>query len=102
MVKSYKLMKITSAYDDKTKLSLLNDIDDYEREDIDQFVKESRPQVERKRDEKSKIRGMKIKQERQRIVITFNQRRSEKKKEYEKKMEKVYQLLSSLDESILD
>jgi hypothetical protein len=100
--RSHKLLRITSAYDDKTKLHLLDKIDDYKRDEIEQFVKESRPKVERKKDQRSKIRGMKIKKERQRIVLSFNQRRGEEKPEFDKKMEKIHKFLSGLDESILD
>jgi hypothetical protein len=100
--RSHKLLRITSAYDDHTKLHLLKHMDDYNRDDIDRFVKESRPQVERVKDQRSKIRGMKIKKERQRIVLTFNQRRGEKKPEFDKKMEKIHKFLSKLNESILD
>ena len=100
--RSHKLLRITSAYDNKTKLHLLDNIDNYKREEIEQFVKESRPQIERKKDQRSKIRGMKIKKERQRIVLSFNQRRNEKKTEFDKRMEKIHKFLSDLDESILD
>jgi hypothetical protein len=98
---SYKLMKITSAYDDSTKEYLLNNIE-LDRKEIDEFVAQSRPQFSKEPNVESKVRGMKIKKERNRIVLSFEQKWDEKPEQVKKKIEKITKLIAQINDSNLN
>ena len=100
--RSYKLMRIASAYDDKTKKTLLKGIDKYSRDDIDTYIAQSKPQSNRAKDNESKIRGMKIKKQRHRIVLSFDRKWNENKTQFDEKVEKIYKVIANLEKADLD
>ena len=95
-------MKITSAHDDSTKKYLLDNIDDLKRPDIDELVSQSRPQSKKEPPVDSKIRGMKIKTENKRIVLSFDQKWDETPNDVKKKVEKIAKLIAKMDNTSLD
>ena len=98
---SYKLMKITSAYDDNTKEYLLKNID-LDRKDIDELVAQSRPHHKKEPEVKSKVRGMKIKKENKRIVLSFDQKWDETPDDVKKKVEKIAKLIAKIDNTNIE
>ncbi|MBT4267941.1 MAG: hypothetical protein HOD85_27340 [Deltaproteobacteria bacterium] len=99
---SYKLMKITSANDDKTKEFLLTNVEKLKREDVDRLVAQSRSQHKEDQEIKSKIRGLKIKKENKRIVLSFEQKWDEKPEDVKKKVEKIAKLIAKIDNSNIE
>jgi hypothetical protein len=94
---SYKLLRIASAYDDKTKDELLDKIDTLKRHEVDKFVAESKPQFIKDKPKNSKIKGMKIRKDNTRIILSFEKRGTETDEDVAKKLQKIYKMISKLE-----